>query len=260
MDLEARSRTAHRTQYCRGHRFRNHSRNIKKNELKPWQKRMWCIPPKQDAHFVAAVEDVLEVYARPHDPKRPLVCLDEAAKQLLEDVQEPLPMIPGHPLCYDSHYERKGTCSLFMLFEPLEAQRNVFVRDQRTAVDYAEVVRILCDEIHPDAEKIVLVQDNLNTHGAHSLYQAFEPKEALRLSQRIEWHFTPKHGSWLNMAELELSVLTRQCLRERMQSKFNVESNVVAWQLRRNQTATAVHWQFTTQDARIKLKGASKNL
>jgi hypothetical protein len=221
---------------------------------------MWCIPPKQDARFVAAMEDVLEVYARPHDPKRPLVCLDEAAKQLLADTQEPLPIIPGHPLRYDSHYERNGTCSLFMLFEPLAAQRNVFVRDQRTALDYAEVVRTLCDEIHPDAEKIVLVQDNLNTHGTHSLYQAFEPAEALRLSQRIEWHFTPKHGSWLNMAEIELSVLARQCLRERMQSKSNLVPNVLAWQLRRNETATSVHWQFTTDDARIKLKKLYPNL
>jgi len=221
---------------------------------------MWCIPPKQDAHFVSAMEDVLEVYARAQDPMRPVVCLDEAAKQLLSDTKEPLPTTPGHPLCYDSHYERHGTCALFMLFEPLAARRNVFVRDRRTAVDYAEVVRILCDEIHPDAEKIVLVQDNLNTHGAHSLYQAFEPAEAFRLSQRIEWHFTPKHGSWLNMAEIELSVLARQCLRERMVSKFNVETSVTAWQLRRNDTATSVNWQFTTQDARTKLKKLYPNL
>jgi hypothetical protein len=221
---------------------------------------MWCIPPRQDARFVAAMEDVLEVYARPHNPKRPLVCIDEAAKQLLIDTIEPIPMTPGHPLRYDSHYERNGTCALFMLFEPLTAQRQVFVRDQRTAVDYAEVVRFLCDEIHPTADKIVVVQDNLNTHGPHSLYQAFEPAEALRLCERIEWHFTPKHGSWLNMAEMELSVLARQCLRDRMKSKSNVETQILAWQLRRNETSTRVQWHFTTKDARIKLHKLYPNL
>lgn len=220
---------------------------------------MWCIPPQQDARFVAAGalwagEDVLEVYARPYDPVRPVVCLDEAAKQLLGEARSPIEATPDHPLRYDNQYTRSGTCALFMLFEPLAAKRHVQVKARRTGVDYAHTVRYLCDEVHPDAEKIVVVQDNLNTHGPWSLYEAFSPEEARRLCERIEWHYTPKHGSWLNMAELELSVLARQCLQERMESKENLEHHVQRWQDRRNQTATRVNWHFTTKDARIKLK------
>lgn len=215
---------------------------------------MWCLPPQQDARFVAAMEDVLEVYTRPYNPMRPLVCLDEAAKQLLGEKYTPLPATLEHTLRYDHHYTRHGTCALFMLFEPLAAKRHVLVRDQRTAWDYAHVIRYLCDELHPGAQTIVLVQDNLNTHGPHSLYQAFSPGEARRLIERIEWHFTPKHASWLNMAEMELSVLARQCLQERMESKANLEHHLHAWQQRRNQAASRVNWHFTTKDARIKLK------
>ena len=154
----------------------------------------------------------------------------------------------------DNEYERQGTCALFLVFEPLAAKRRVQVRAQRTALDYAHVVKWMCDQLYPQAEKIVLVQDNLNTHGPHSLYSAFAPKEARRLCERIEWHFTPKHASWLNMAELELSVLSRQCLQERMESQDNLTRQVKAWQNRRNHTATRVNWHFTTQDARIKLR------
>ena len=214
---------------------------------------MWCIPPRQDARFVCQMEDVLEVYARPYDPERPVVCLDEAAKQLLQEVREPLPVEPGQPQRYDNEYARNGTCALFMAFEPLAAKRWVQVREQRTAPDYAQVVRWILDEVHPAAQKVVLVQDNLNTHGPHSLYQAFEPQEARRLIERIEWHYTPRHGSWLNMAELELSVLARQCLKPRMDNRHEVERQVRAWQNRRNHTATRVRWHFTTQDARLKL-------
>jgi hypothetical protein len=214
---------------------------------------MWCIPPRQDARFVAAMEDVLEVYARPYDPARPVVCLDEAAKQLLQETREPLPPEPGQPQRYDNEYKRNGTCSLFMAFEPLSAKRWVQVREQRTGVDYAQVIQWMLDEVHPEAEKVVLVQDNLNTHGPHSLYEAFAPDEARRLIERIEWHYTPKHGSWLNMAELELSVLARQCLKERMDNQQELQRQVEAWQNRRNQTATRVRWHFTTQDARTKL-------
>lgn len=214
---------------------------------------MWCLPPTQDARFVAAMEDVLEVYARPFNSLRPLVCLDEAAKQLLGEKRSPLPATLEHPLRYDNQYTRNGTCALFMLFEPLAALRHVLVKDQRTAVDYASAVRYLCDEVHPYAERIILVQDNLNTHGAHSLYEAFAPCEARRLAERIEWHFTPKHASWLNMAEMELSVLARQCLQERMECKENLEHQIKAWQERRNQSASRVNWQFTTKDARVKL-------
>lgn len=182
---------------------------------------MWCITPKEDARFVAAMEDVLEVYERPYDPERPLVCLDEAAKQIISDVRPPVPMKPNSAstVHYDNEYKREGTCALFMVSQPLVGQREVIVSDRRTAKDYAHVIRHLCDEIHPDAETIVLVQDNLNTHGAWSLYEAFEPHEAQRLAQRIEWHYTPKHGSWLNMAEIELGVLARQCLNQRMEIK-----------------------------------------
>ena len=215
---------------------------------------MWCLPPQQDARFVAAMEDVLEVYARPYDTKRPVVCLDEAAKQILAEVRNPWPLSTKHGHRYDSEYERRGTCALFMLFEPLGAKRFIQVRERRTSLDYAQVVKWMCDELYPHADKIVLVQDNLNTHGTHSLYEAFTPEEARRLIERIEWHYTPKHGSWLNMAELELSILARQCLAERMESQVNLITQVQAWQNRRNRTATRVDWQFTTHDARTKLK------
>jgi hypothetical protein len=214
---------------------------------------MWCIPPQEDARFVAAMEDVLEVYARPYDPAHPVVCLDEAARQLLQETRPPMPAQPGQPPRHDSEYKRNGTCSLFMLFEPLAAKRWLQVREQRTARDYAQVVKWMLEEVHPGAHKVVLVQDNLNTHGPHSLYQAFAPEEARRLIERIEWHYTPRHGSWLNMAELELSVLSRQCLKERMDNLHEMQRHVQAWQSRRNQTATRVQWQFTTQDARGKL-------
>jgi hypothetical protein len=206
------------------------------------------------------MEDVLDVYARPLDETRPLVCLDEASKQLLGEVHEPSPPAPEQVQRQDSHYVRNGTCAMFMLFEPLAAKRHVIVRERRTALDYAEVVRHLCDEVHPNAERIVLVQDNLNTHGSHSLYQAFQPEEARRLAERIEWHYTPKHASWLNMAEIELSILARQCLKERMESTENLTRQIKAWQSHRNQSAAKVNWQFTTKDARVKLKKLYPNV
>jgi hypothetical protein len=215
---------------------------------------MWCIPPQEDARFVCQMEEVLEVYARPHDPLRPQVCLDEAAKQLLGEVRTPLPPQPGQVERVDNEYERRGTCTLFMLFEPLAGKRHVIVRERRTAVDYAHVVRFLCEEVYPHAHKIVLVQDNLNTHGPHSLYEAFPPAQARRLAHKIEWHSTPKHGSWLNMAEIELSVLARQCLKERMDSQAHLQQQVAAWQQRRNAATRTVNWRFTAADARIKLK------
>ena len=199
-------------------------------------------------------EDVLEVYERPYDAARPQVCLDEAAKQVLGEVRAPLPLQAGQCERFDNEYERRGTCALFMLFEPLAGRREVVVRERRTALDYAHVIRYLCDELYPAAEKVVLVQDNLNTHGAHSLYQAFEPPEAQRLVQRIEWHYTPKHGSWLNMAEIELSVLARQCLKERMETQQNIAVQVTAWQKRRNTAQVQVDWRFGLQDAPCKLK------
>jgi transposase len=200
------------------------------------------------------MEDVLDVYQRPVDPKRPLVCLDEASKQLLSDIRPPLPLAAGQPMRQDSEYERNGTASLFMVSEPLLGQRQVHVTNRRTSVDFAGVIAHLLDVRHPDAEKVVLVLDNLNTHSLASLYKAFAPAEAKRLADRLEVHYTPKHGSWLNMAEIELSVLSRQCLSERMDSKAHLQAQVSAWQERRNRYGITTDWRFTTDDARIKLK------
>ena len=215
---------------------------------------MWVIPAEQSATFVYHMEDVLEVYTRPYDPKRPQLCLDEASKQLLSDLRTPLPLAPGEPLRVDSEYERHGTANLFMLFEPLASWREVRVTDRRTRVDFAGVVKYLVDERYPDAERIVLVMDQLNTHSPASLYEAFAPQEAKRLADKLEIHYTPKHGSWLNMAEIELSVLARQCLADRIPDQERLRSQVTAWFERRNQAHLTVNWRFTTQDARIKLK------
>jgi DDE superfamily endonuclease len=200
------------------------------------------------------MEDVLEVYQRPADPRRPLICLDEAAKQLLADVRAPLPITPGQPERVDYEYARQGTAALFMAFEPLAGQRHVFVREQRTRADFAAVIKTLVDDLYPQAERLILVLDQLNTHGAASLYAAYPPAEARRLAQKLEIHHTPKHGSWLNMAELELSVLARQCLEERMENRDYLARQVAAWQQARNAVARRVSWRFTTADARIKLQ------
>jgi transposase len=200
------------------------------------------------------MEDVLDVYQRPLDEARPLVCLDEASKQLLSDARPALPLEPGCPIRQDSEYVRNGTVSLFMVSAPLLGFRHVEVTDQRTRKDFAQVIKTLVDEQFAQAQKIVLVMDNLNTHGPASLYEAFEPAEAKRLSDKLEIHYTPKHGSWLNMAEIELSVLARQCLSERMDDKANLQKQVAAWQERRNASSVKIDWRFTTDDARIKLK------
>ena len=200
------------------------------------------------------MEDVLDVYHRPYDESRPLVCLDEASKQLVGEVIEPIPAEPGRPQRYDSEYVRNGTANLFMISEPLLGWRAVKVTERRTAVDFAEVLRWLAEEIHPDAERIVLVMDNLNTHKPAALYQAFEPAVARSLPDRLEIHHTPKHGSWLNMAEIELSVLSRQCLDRRIPDADTRTREVAAWEQARNASPRPVHWRFTTPDARIKLK------
>ena len=200
------------------------------------------------------MEDVIEVYHRPPDPDRPVVCVDEAGKQLIGEVREPLPMRAGRPAKEDSEYVRHGTANLFMAFEPLAGKRLVEVTERRTAVDFARFVKRLLDESYPDAAKVVLVTDNLNTHGVGSLYEAFAPAEARRLAERIEWHFTPKHGSWLNMAEVELSVLSRQCLDRRIPDAATLAVEVAAWQAERNAAGVKADWQFTTADARTKLR------
>jgi hypothetical protein len=227
---------------------------LQKNELKPWLKKCWCLPPGNSSEFVSRMEDVLEVYTRPYDPHRPQVCLDEASKQLLGDVRDPVPMQPGQLARYDSEYERHGTANLFMCFEPLQARREVMVTTQRRKLDLAQVLKWLVDEGYPDAEVVVLVADNLNTHSDAALYEAFEPAEARRIAAKLEWHYTPKHGSWLNMAEIELSVLARQCLADRLPDQQTLRTHVTAWAAQRNLANRTVDWRFTTHDARIKLK------
>jgi len=212
------------------------------------------IPPKANAEFVCAMEDVLEVYTRPYDPQRPVVCLDEASKQLVAETRVPIPAAPGKLERIDYEYERKGTANLFMVFEPLAGQRQVTVTDRRTAIDFAHVIQDVVDVCYPQADTIVLVMDNLNTHKPAALYEAFEPAEARRLLERLEIHHTPKHGSWLNMAETELSVLVTQCLDRRLPDKEPLTREVAAWERQRNTAECRIDWQFTTQDARIKLK------
>jgi hypothetical protein len=200
------------------------------------------------------MEDVLEVYTQPYDPNRPQVCMDETNKQLLSDVREPLPSQPGQAQRVDYEYQREGVADLFMFFEPLAGKRFVNVTDQRTRKDWAQVMKELADEHYPQAEKIVIVMDNLNTHSPASFYETFAPEEARRLANRFEFHYTPKHGSWLNMAEIELGVLIRQCLSRRIADKETLEKEVNVWQKDRNAKVVKVDWRFTTPDARIKLK------
>ncbi len=200
------------------------------------------------------MEDVLEVYKRPYDARRPVVCLDETSKQLVGEVAAPLPSAPGQVAQYDYEYVRRGVANLFMIFEPLAGKRDVEVTDRRTRKDYAACLRKIADEMYPDTEVIVLVQDNLNTHTAGSLYEAFAPSEARRLAQRFEWHYTPKHGSWLDMAEIELSILGRQCLARRIDNVHGLRRETKAWEKARNDGSMKVNWQYTTEDARIRLK------
>jgi hypothetical protein len=212
------------------------------------------IPPEQDAEFVACMEDVLEVYRRPYDPQRPVVCLDEQPTQLVGETRVPVPAQPGQVPRYDYEYERLGTANNFMIAEPLAGWRKVSVRETKTALDLAQEIKQLLDVDYPDAEKVVLVWDNYVTHAPASLYKAFPPEEARRLLERLEIHYTPKHGSWLDMAEIELSVLAQQCLSRRISDIEVLRSETKAWADRRNASQTGVDWQFTVTDARTKLK------
>ena len=220
----------------------------KKNELCPWRKQQGCIPAEASEAFVTNMEDVLDLYARPEDPRHPVVCVDETS---LQEMRPPLSVMPGKPYRYDPEYKRNGVSNLFMIFAPLLGFRHVEVTDQRRSIDFAHVCQDIVDVHFPDAEKILIVCDNLNTHKPGSLYKAFDAQEAERIAEKLEFHYTPKHGSWLNMAEIEFSV-QRQCLSRR--SPTNRPSSAQAWQNRRNQQCSTVHWRFTTQDARIKLK------
>jgi hypothetical protein len=200
------------------------------------------------------MEDVLEVYHRPYDSKRPIVTFDEASKQLVKETRTLIPAASGRPVTSDYEYERNGTANLFMMFEPLAGKRHVLVTERRTARDYAQTIKYLVEEAYPEVDKIVLVQDNLNTHKPASLYAAFPPEEARRLIEKLEIHYTPKHGSWLNMAETELGILSRQCLDRRIPDRDTLTSEVAAWQTGRNAAECRVNWRFTTADARIKLR------
>lgn len=200
------------------------------------------------------MEDVLEVYHRPYDPQRPLVCFDEGTKQQVKETRMPLPAKPGQIVKSDYEYERNGTSNLFMFFAPLEAWRHVQVTDRRTMIDWAQCMRDLVDVHFPEADQIVVVMDNLNTHKLASLYEAFPPAEARRIAEKLEIHYTPKHGSWLNMAEIELSALSRQCLNRRLPDQPTLQHEIAAWESQRNEAASTVNWRFTTADARIKLK------
>ena len=200
------------------------------------------------------MEDVLDVYKRPYNPKRPMVCLDETSKQLIGETRIPVTASPGQPARYDYEYKRNGVANLFMIFEPLIGKRRVKVTERRTKIDWACCVREMVDQIYPDAEQIVLVMDNLNTHNKSSLYEAFKPAEAKRIADKLEIHYTPKHGSWLDMAEIELGILSRQCLSRRIENMKRLEKEALAWEKNRNAKKEKVDWQFTTADARIKLK------
>ena len=210
----------------------------------------WCIPAA-DAEFVSKMEDVLEVYQRPYDPLRPVVCVDETNKQLIGENR--IPCEPGQPEKVDSVYVRNGVADVFMISQPLARKRETVVTETRTALDFAHVLRYISDVLYPHAEKIVLVTDNLNTHSPASFYKAFPPEEARRLTERLEWHFTPKHGSWLNIAEIEIGVMSRQALAKPLPDMESFKKQVRAWTIRRNADAAKINWQFTTKDARIKL-------
>ena len=200
------------------------------------------------------MEDVLDVYKRPYDTKRPMVCLDETSKQLIGETRTPVLAAPGRQARYDHEYRRNGVANLFMIFEPLAGKRRVKVTERRTKKDWAECVREMVNEMYPQAERIVLVMDNLNTHTPASLYEAFPPDEAKRITDRLEIHYTPRHGSWLDMAEIELGILGRQCLDQRIDNAEQLTREVAAWEADRNASEAKVNWRFTTGDARIKLR------
>ena len=203
---------------------------------------------------MAGMEDVLDVYVRPYAPNKPVICMDETSKQLVADIRRPIPARQGHPQRYDAEYKRCGVANVFMFTEPLGGWRRVKITEYRKKLDWAEQIRILLEEDYPDAEVVVLIMDNLNTHSTGSLYEAFPPVKARELARRLEIHYTPKHGSWLNIAEIELSVLSRQCLDRRIESIERLESECNCWNMKRNESQKGVDWQFTTDDARIKLK------
>ena len=227
-------------------------RRLVENHLKPWRKDMWCIP-QVDGEYVARMEDVLDLYAEDPDPKRPVVCFDESPTQLIGEVREPIPAAPGQLERFDCEYKRNGTANLFIFLDAHRSWRRVKVTDSRAAVDFAECMRELADSDFPDAERIRIVLDNLSTHHPGSLYQAFPPSEARRVLRRLEFHYVPKHASWLNMVEIEIGVLRGQCLDRRISTREQLESEIAAWQSQRNASGARIQWMFTTAKARSKM-------
>lgn len=227
--------------------------NIKKNELKPWQKQSWIIQEGNNSSFVSQMEQVLDVYKRPFDPEYPVICMDEMPRQLIGEVVTPLPAAPGQQERHDYEYKRNGTCAVFIANEPLRGWRMVKVCNQRTKKDWAMFTEEIAEH-YPEAKKITLVMDNLNTHTPSSWYEAFAPQKAKSIWDRFEMIYTPKHGSWLNMAEIELNVLAGQCLKRRIENIEIMRKEISAWVSERNKSSAAIDWRFTTEDARIKLK------
>jgi transposase len=233
-------------------------RRLDENELKPWQKKMWCIP-KFDLEYVARMEDVLDLYAQPPDPQRPVVCFDETPRQLIGETRVPVAAKPGRPERYDYEYKRNGTANVFVMIDRHRSWRNAEVTDRHTQVDFAQQMRKLVDEHYPEADLIRVVMDNLNTHKSASLYAAFEPAEARRILRKLEFHFTPKHASWLNMAEIEIGVMIRQCLDRRIGDKDTLTNEIEAWKQRRNAAGETIRWMFTVEQARKKLRRAYRS-
>ena len=229
-------------------------RTLVKNDLRPHLNEYWRIPPEEDAEFVANMEDILDVYQQPYDPKYPLWCMDEKPYQILGEAREPLPMRPGDLSKTDSEYVRNGTVSIFCFVQPHTGKILHSVEPTRTAVDWAEKIKYLVDEVEPDAEKIILVMDNLNTHNISSLYKAFPPEEARRIAKKLEVHYTPKHGSWLDIAEIGINIMTRECLNRRIPSIEALKEELKAWNDEYDKDPSPVNWQFHADDSRIKLK------
>ena len=230
-------------------------RRLAENDLKPWRKDMWCIP-KVDAEYVARMEDVLDLYAEAPDPKRPVVCFDESPTQLIGEVRQPIPAEPGRLERYDCEYKRNGTANLFVFLDAHRSWRKVKVTDRRAAQDFAHCMRDLADLHYPQAERIRVVLDNLSTHSAAALYQALPASEARRVLRQLEFHYTPKHASWLNMVEIEIGVLRSQCLDRRIESHARLVAEVEAWELQRNASGARINWMFSTENARLKMAKA----
>ena len=235
-------------------------RVMQRNEIKPHLTSYWCIPPNEDADFVAAMEDVLDIYQRPYDPKHPVWCMDEKPYQILDESRKPLPMRPGDTKKVDSEYVRNGTVSVFCFIQPHTGRIEHAVEPTRTAVDWAEKIKYLVDVIAPDAEKITLIMDNLNTHKPGSLYKAFPPEEAKRILDKLDIHYTPKHGSWLDIAEIGINIMTRECLDRRIPDIDTLRQELKAWNEAYAKDPSPVNWQFKTEDSRIKLKKLYPNI